>query len=251
MRLKHSGNVGDIVYSMPCMYGLRDRHRTGETLEVLLHVGVKADYYAGAQHPAGNVRLTEGLARALIPLLESQGMKARVWDGTEPYDLDLDLFRRTSMRDDRGSLVRHYFYAFDGWYDPCLPWLTVQPDARYLGRVICGRTSRYRNPYINWKCLDQHRPVFVGIEAEYEDFKKTVPSAEWARTDDLLAMAQVIVAGRCYCGNQSVGFAIAEGLKVPRLLETCLFAPNIIPCGGLCPDAINQGGFEAGLRLVT
>jgi hypothetical protein len=45
-------------------------------------------------------------------------------------------------------------------------------------------------------------------------------------------MAQIISSCKLFIGNQSSSYAIAEQLKVPRLLEVFNQCPNVIPIGG-------------------
>ena len=44
-------------------------------------------------------------------------------------------------------------------------------------------------------------------------------------------MAQIIKSSKFFLGNLSLGFTIAEGLKIPRLLEGCPYFPVIKPHG--------------------
>ena len=58
------------------------------------------------------------------------------------------------------------------------------------------------------------------------------------------------MALKAFVSNQCGLFSIAEALKVPRCLEVCLFAPNVLPQGGEARAAINQAGFEANVREI-
>jgi ADP-heptose:LPS heptosyltransferase len=50
-------------------------------------------------------------------------------------------------------------------------------------------------------------------------------------------MAECIASCKFFIGNQSSPFAVAEQLKVPRIVEVYPQAPNVIPTGGLAYDA--------------
>ena len=49
--------------------------------------------------------------------------------------------------------------------------------------------------------------------------KKEIPNLEFYDCKEFLEMAQIIKSSKFFLGNLSLGFHIAEGLKVPRLLE--------------------------------
>jgi hypothetical protein len=46
-----------------------------------------------------------------------------------------------------------------------------------------------------------------------------VPNLEFYDCNDFLEMAQIIKSSKFFLGNLSLGNSIAEGLKVPRLVE--------------------------------
>jgi len=57
-------------------------------------------------------------------------------------------------------------------------------------------------------------------------------------------MAKIIDSGKMFIGNQSLGLALAEALKAPRLIEMFLNAPNC-PCyGENAYEAMNQRVLE-------
>jgi hypothetical protein len=55
---------------------------------------------------------------------------------------------------------------------------------------------------------------------------------------------------KLFIGNQSSTFAIAEGLKIKRMLEVFNTCPNVIPMGANGYGYINQHGFETLLNLI-
>lgn len=246
LSFKHSGSSGDIIYSLPSILAMIDKH--GGPANIYLQPGVLAHYYMGCEHPAGNFRMNKEIAEALMPLLSAQPGIAtvKIWEN-EKIDIDLDMFRKVG--DLRvGHLPRHYAYAFDCYYDLSSPWLDVVP--KKSNRIVVSRTSRYRNSLIKYNALTPLNPLFVGLKDEWRDALEEVPSLEYAPTKDFYEVAALIAGADAFVGNQSVAFAIAEGLKVPRLLETCPFARNVQPMGGLALDAINGAGWEAELKKL-
>jgi ADP-heptose:LPS heptosyltransferase len=61
-------------------------------------------------------------------------------------------------------------------------------------------------------------------------------------------MARVIRSARFFIGNQSFPFALAEALKVPRILEVCPQTPDVIPTGDHIGAAYFQQNFEVLVR---
>lgn len=125
------------------------------------------------------------------------------------------------------------------------PWLKVEPDRTFQDSIVVARSARYRNNAISYSFLGKYRKVvFVGIEDEYIDFRQHVPQAEWVRVKDFLEMARIIAGSRLFIGNQSFPFSIAEGLKVPRVVELDPIAPNVVPAGDCGFDVLFQSQFE-------
>jgi hypothetical protein len=111
------------------------------------------------------------------------------------------------------------------------PWLTAQPDPRATGKIIINRTSRYNNRFFRWGDILKHYNtslLFIGTREEHTAFCNTFGPVTYQPTADLLEAARLIAGSALFIGNQSACFAIAEGLKHPRLLEVCLYQPDVI-----------------------
>jgi len=242
-----SGNAGDLFFAIPTILSMTERF--GGPANLYVKTDVPADYHEGRNHPLGNVRMNTAFAESIIPLLKAQPVFNEVAIHTDQQiDIDLDLFRCTQINYAAGCLARFYFYAFQAHYDLAQPWLWVEPDERFDGRVVVNRTAGYRNPRLSYKFLNEHAPVFLGLPREFDEFKMDCPSATYQPTATFFEAARIIRASRVFVANQSSLFAIAEGLKVPRVLEVCLFSPNVIPHGATGRDAVNQLGFEANVK---
>jgi hypothetical protein len=73
--------------------------------------------------------------------------------------------------------------------------------------------------------------VFVGVKTEYEAMLKVIPGLQWKQVADFLELAEIIAGCKLFIGNQSFPYALAESLKVKRLLEVFYQIPNVIPEG--------------------
>lgn len=241
---RHSGNAGDLIYALPALRALA----AGRPARLTLRLHQPGLYPAA--HPLGNVMLNEGMAARLRPLLLAQSYLQTVDTGEgDEAGYDLDLFRQLPLPFDRGDIVRWYFYVFNVFPDPALPWLTVAGDQRYADSIVLARSERYHNPNLHFEFLRAYpRVVFVGVEQEYRLMQAQIPQLEWVPVPDFLALAQVIAGARLFVGNQSFPYALAEAMKVPRILEMYYRAPNVVIHGPRGHDVYFQAQFEEVVR---
>lgn len=226
-----------------------------------------ADSVEGQKHPYGVNKYALDMMK---PLVESQDYIAcfKEWQGeTVACDLD-DIRHKTHSTMPHGSIMR---WAGQIWPDmqpnASQPWIhaitvayTPQGIKRMhpvsleelkpspaSGKILINRTGRWRNDHIHyWFLRDmQDQLVFTGLPEEHEAFCKewelTIPRLEVV---DFLDLAIAIKSCRYFMGNQSLCFAIAEAMKVPRLLEVCRYAPNVIPSGPHGYDFLHQSALE-------
>ncbi|WP_121353239.1 hypothetical protein [Flavisolibacter nicotianae] len=244
---KHSGNSGDIIYALPAVFELS---KNGKAI-LYLHVEQQAEYSFN-YHPLGNVMLSEKMISLLKPLLlyQPQIEKVEIYKG-EPVDYDLDEFRKYSFHLDRGSITRWYFNVYGISYDTSQPWLRAPKDAQYANNIVIARSHRYRSPLIDYSFLKAYpNKLFVGVKEEYEDMKKALPDLVYQPVNDFLEMATIINSCRLFIGNQSFPFALAEALKVTRLLEVYYKLPNVVVEGRGANDFIYQPQFEYAVRRL-
>ena len=104
--------------------------------------------------------------------------------------------------------------------DLTIPYLFVEEKEKFKNKVVIIRSSRRKNLFINYKFLENYEDlIFIGLEKEFLDLKKEVSNLKFYNCESFLEMAQIIKSSRFFLGNPSLGYAIAEALKVPRLLE--------------------------------
>lgn len=240
----HDGNAGDIIYSLPTIRAVK--RLTGVPVHLHLRLNQPHGIPSHHTHPLGRVMLNEKMFHMLRPLLESQEYldSCRVYE-QQTIDMDLNTFRSAGILLDRGNIARWYNYVTGLHPDLSEAWLEAKPSPDSAGHIVIARSSRYRNPYINYRFLSRYKQViFLGVESEYEDMRQQIPQMRWVTVEDFRQMAELIAGARVFIGNQSFPFAIAEGLKVKRILETSVEAPNVIPEGGQAYDFYFQPHFE-------
>lgn len=244
IHFKHSGNSGDVIYSLPAVYQLAKNAKA--------HLHLKINESGNSQtsknfyHPLGAVMLNEKMIELLKPLLLFQPQIAECDVLTDQHvDYDLDLIRSYPFEVDRGSISRWYFNVFGVYADLSVPWLTAPKDERFKEHIVIARSHRYRSPGIDYSFLKKYpKKIFIGVAEEHADMKKMIPDIEWHPVKDFLEMAAIINGCRLFIGNQSFPFSLAEALKVNRILEVYYKAPNVVVEGKGGYDFYYQPHFE-------
>jgi len=235
----HSGASGDLVNSLPVIKHLSRTHRCN------LFVGVdkKLDKYRPNNYSP--YLLPSHTFKMLFPLLKSQKYISKIEKfAGQNIDINFDLFRKfpVSLQFDN---LRYYFHVVGMQPDLSLSYIDVDEHKIIKNKIVIHRTLRYRNALINYKFLSKFdSPVFIGIMKEYEDLKKDIKNLEFYNCKDLYEMAMIIKSCRFFIGNSSIGHSIAEGIKVPRILEACPDFPAAYPHGDDAFDFYFQNHFE-------
>lgn len=255
---KSSGPSGDLISFLPAVKTACEN--LGAKADIYMWLDQKAFYYHGAEHPYDSMFPHKAYVW-MKPLIEAQSYvnSFNIWKG-EAITVDMDVHRTKYIGMPYGSIHRWLGFCYpDTQCDLSKPWLEVpylpvpwesdQPQAAQspYGKVLINRTSRYNKPYLRYWFLQQYEKdmMFIGLPEEHEKFNKDWGlSIPHLKVDNFLELAIAIKCCKFFMGNQSMCYAIAEGLKSPRLLEVCEFAPNVIPMGGVAYDYQFQEGLE-------
>ena len=125
------------------------------------------------------------------------------------------------------------------------PYLEVEPHPNIKNKIVILRSFRFRNNLINYNFLKNFNDLlFVGLESEFEDLKQSIPNLQFYHCKDFYEMSQIIKSAKFFLGNQSLGYAIADALNVPRLLESCKDYTAVQPEGKNAFDFFYQIHFE-------
>jgi len=267
LAFKHSGHLGDIVYSLPLVKAFCVLNNA--TCDFFIAANSPSPYPPTA-HPAGGVMMTRESFDFIAPLLETQSYidKAHFVPGAgiPPQALDLDSFRNIGLNPSTGMLPGLYRKVFGIPVAIEQQWLFVDPPAAKVHAanvppILVSRSLRYHNTAINYSLLGQFERIgFVGLKDEYQDFVERygLSNVENFPVRNALEFAGLLLRSQLFIGNQSFGFAVAEGLKVNRALEDYEPQPNVIPIGGTCIEFINtqilgrflEGFFKTKLKPV-
>lgn len=241
INFKHSGHMGDLIYALPVIKEIAKTKKCNLYIRTNHSLGKKTYY----KHPSGNVMISDRMYAMAYPLLKEQKYLNNVlkWNN-EPIDVDLDLFREFPFTNDFHS-VRWYYHITGQFPDMNLPFIEVKPLEQYSKTIVVVRTFRGRNPLINYSFLNNYNDVlFLGTKDEYNDFKLSVQNASFYDVKDFLELAQIMKAAKFVITNQTFAFALAEGMKVNRILEANPFIPAVFPVGKNGVDFYFQNQFE-------
>ena len=235
----HSGTSGDLVNSLPVIKELSKTHKCR------LYVGVDKPLEKFRPNNYSPYLLPTHTYKMLMPLLKSQNYLSEVekFNG-QSIDINFDIFRDFPMSLQFDNL-RYYFHVAGIQADVLSPYINVNEHEKIKNKIVIHRTFRYRNHLINYKFLQKFNDlVFIGIMKEYDDLKKDINNLQFHDCKDHLEMAMIIKSSRFFIGNSSVGHSIAEGLKVPRILEASPDFPAAYPHGDDAYDFYFQNHFE-------
>lgn len=233
---KSSGLLGDLVYALPALKTASEKY--GKKIAFYIWMNKAWESY-GNYHDAtkkGEGLMNEQSYNMIKPLLESLPYieKVEKWTGQQIHiDLDKPKVMGRQIGLPYANMSRQYFYAYpDLACDLSLPTIPEFPAYSETDRIVVNRTSRWLNPHISYMFLQQYQQVwFIGTLDEYSDFCLQVPHAKYFECTNFLSMAHFIQEAKVFIGNQSLAYAIAEQMKVPRILEVCPEAPNVMPIG--------------------
>jgi len=223
----HSGNAGDIVYSLPTAKELGANHYV---------INLCSDPGFGGRNIAF---LT---ARALAPLLLSQPYIERVSivssniplefldQPLEGIDFVLDRFRLHEPP--KHHLALCHAMAFGVHINLYEKWLHLEVEKSDKEYIILCLTPRYRSMSKEYwmdilSGLDN--VIALGLPEEFDCVAGI--TADFVTCNDFLEMARMIQGCRLFIGNPSLAYAIAEGLKVPRMVELPTEWRNAYPIG--------------------
>ena len=208
----HSGQAGDILYSLAAA-------------KTFKHV----NFYIKQT----NLMSKEAIDN-LIPLIKSQPyiIDAKIYE-RERIDFDFDRFREFAGVS-ASPLSYTFLNLYQRQYNIAHPWLdSINIEKQELSNIIINRTRRYVGNLDYREIVNSFKDsiTFIGMKDEYEVFVRDFGDVRYYKPIDLLEAAKIIRGSKMFIGNQSVCYAIAEGLKHPRLLEVSPDCPNCHPIG--------------------
>ena len=244
----HSGHLGDVINSLPLIKEIAKTKKCNFIIEKNKLIPSQA---IDPDHPLGKYYLTDISVNKMLPLLKKQSYlnKVEIFN-KQKIDVDLNLIRSMPINFNIDS-VRWYFHITGVHGDLTVPYLDNIDNHNLKNKIIIIRTKRRRNNLINYTFLNEYQNVlFLGLEDEYNDLKREIPSMEFYECKDFLEMAEIIQSCKIFIGNLSFGYTLAEGLKKPRLLESGPNFPLVYPNGENAFDFYFQNHFEKNFKKL-
>ena len=215
MIFTHSGNSGDVIFSLPTINFL-----TGGRKEAILYIKPARYVYGNQYEFCKDFLLQQDCikeVRCFEPERKEDWSYFR-WPGLN-FDYDLDIARYQKGRG-RIHIVKRYFDAFGITEDWRKPWLKIDEEAIFKRRfALIHLTDRWNGLQYDWikiyrEALCKHEYVFfIGLKNEHDDFEKRFGRLiGWLPTQNLLQMARLIRDCQALYCNQGVALTIAQGL---------------------------------------
>lgn len=254
LTFKTSSPAGDMLSLLPSIRQLYTQ--SGKKAIIYQAVGVLGQGLPGYDQAFTNERgesimMSEQTFKNLIPLIKNQPYIEDFVEykgQTVNYDLD-EIRLKTFTNQPLGSINRWSFYVFPEMAcDLSDQWIYFfQKYDTFKDKILINFTDRYRNNWINYYFLKpfENKLSFVGLPKERDKFCK-----QWdldiiiEENSDFLDLSNKMASCKFFMGNASMTYQIAEGLKIPRLLETFQVMPNVIPIGKNGYDAYHQKAYE-------
>lgn len=277
-KFKFSLLPGDLIYALAGVKHACERYRC----KAIIYLGLNIQWPMSDHVKIGRLigcTLTGESMAMIKPLLEAQPYIESVqsWEQARPEEyaewgnffkvprtqpeilewyksnmrdvVDLDKHHLLPVNIPMGNIARWNFYTYpDLACDLSEHWLdTVMNPMMPPNTIIINRTARYQNKAISYSFLKPLEPrlLFAGTDEEYDAFRfdhnVNLPRLV---VNNFLELAVAINSCAFFIGNQSLCFALAEALKVPRILEVYTDMPNVIPCGQKAYDFYFNSCFE-------
>ncbi|MEY4573287.1 MAG: hypothetical protein RLZ10_2571 [Bacteroidota bacterium] len=219
---KHSGDLGDIIYSLPTIRGL------GGGILYLDPDGGEQDYWVKRQCLEGKTRLTKSTIEFVSPIIKAQPYieDVRLWKHEKvDYNLDefRDMFANPNKRSKSGNLADLHLEKFGLPFSEVeKPWLEVK-DVLKLNKVIISRSPRVQGGY-GWlnsqKYFLRDNAIFVGLPKEHEFFEWTFGiRIPYRQTDSVMELAAIIKGAPTFIGNSSFPLSLAIGMGHPSIMQ--------------------------------
>lgn len=244
IKYTHAGGIGDILYSLYFCRQL-SRNIDQRKIELYIQTNVKDPF-------TGKILITQQEAQSMRSLLESQTFISKLFiSNVKPNDaIDLNKYR-FGLINTHGGDCRQYYYTFSNKALPRHFWIKTirpkwNPDEKYKDKVLLNISQTNNNVNLNYKLLEQFKDklVFIGTQREYEIFcSKYFIIKEFQPSNiELLSIAKYFNGCKGFVSNQSNLFALAELMKIPRILLPAEFYKdenkidfgirNVVPIGG-------------------
>ena len=227
---KHSGDLGDIIYSL---YAIK---KLGGGILYLDTTGGENDIACIRQCIDKKTKFNSNSFEYIKPLIEAQEYisAVKVWNGEDcKYNLNNFRLNYVTGACNTENLIDNQLEALNLplYTDHNELWLVVDEKIKLPKKTIITRTPRYQSNF-GWfqanKFNFRDRSIFVGLPKEHEYFEWTFDiKIPFYPVKDAYEMAAVLNGCTALVTNQTSTLALAIGLgNVPIVQEVDPKVPN-------------------------
>jgi hypothetical protein len=221
---KHSGDLGDILYSLPAIKLL------GGGVLYLDVTGGEDEPSCKAQCMNGKTKFNKISYDFVKPLIEAQDYitEVKIYEKNVKIDYNLNLFRYKfadpNSRSKTKNLLDLHLDAFNlPTWDPNEAWLKVDRPIILDRKTIVSRSPRMQANYpwfeVN-KFNFRDKAIFVGLPKEHEIFEYTFDiKIPHHQVKNALELAQVIAGCKGFAANSTFTLAVAIGLGYVPIIQ--------------------------------
>ncbi|ROL60861.1 class I SAM-dependent methyltransferase, partial [Bacteroidetes/Chlorobi group bacterium ChocPot_Mid] len=203
----HSGAAGDIVYAIPTFKKLGIKNII---LDPSKRYGPEMSFRPW---------LDEKICNSLKPFLESQGYNVIISKTDTVWDYDFDIFRNCGFNMEVMHIALMQATAMEVDINLSEAWINIE-NPNPVADIVINWTPRWHNNNFNaWDHLlndySQKKIIYVGLKEDYDKFLSQYRSLDFIKfqdTENIYDMARIIAGAKIFIGNQSLAYAIAEGL---------------------------------------
>lgn len=216
----HSGDLGDIVYSLPILKSFKNAN---------LYLNTNPKYILKKKEDGSLAGINKKKYDYMIDLLINQNYIKSV------NLIDIDKFNESYILLDKFRNQKKYFQISDKYLKSfdinrnifLEKWLNVNKKTRY--KVLFSLSNRYSCSNFPWQYfLKKFNKfcAFVGLYEEWEIFCKLHGNIKYCYTSSALDLAETICGCKLFIGNQSFPYSLAEALKVNTIQATSDRVPD-------------------------
>lgn len=227
IKVSHSGDLGDIIYSLPFLKSFSKKI----DLYITNTVSVREKF---------DLNKFESLKSLLSKVNYINSINYNI--NCEKIDYNLDLFRTVESRFTQSvenykcflkmSLCEQYAFYFNKQINVCEKWIDLKEKIIINSKpIIISRTTRYQNHDFPWKKIHEvykDMMIFVGTKKEHKQFINEIGNIDYYETNNLYNLAMIINGSLIFIGNQSCPYSIAEAMKKNTIQETSVNIPNCV-----------------------
>jgi hypothetical protein len=259
MKYLHPGSLGDIIYSMPFMLSNEGVFEPEELPNADIHLLLDTTGYGNARYDVLPSVTSMAAFLNTQPCIKSVNAQRSFNSDEKRTCINLGAFRDGRVQIGRGDCMLRYRYLkrMPMYYNLEAPWLEVPKEDKYnhlQNKIVVFRSHRYRNRRMSYAPLKPYADimVFIGFENEYQDFcTKTGIKPQFQPITGITQAAAMLRNAAFVVGNQTCFFALAEGMKAPRILEMSSDMPDVIPKGDWSFDAVDDNDLSNCLKLCV